>query len=180
MRVLGIDPGSITTGYGVVEHTRSGLALVDHGCVKTKRGDSLDARLEAIFEGLREVIARNRPDTAAIEAPFGGKNVKSLIQLAHARGVAILALRLGGLEVVEYAPRTVKSQVVGYGGAEKQQVARMVKMLLEGARDAKLEPDSADALAVAICHAHVAKFEAATKGTRNAEETRNTKRGTRK
>jgi crossover junction endodeoxyribonuclease RuvC len=160
MRVLGIDPGSITTGYGVVEHTKSGLVLVDQGCVKTKRGANLDARLETIFEGLREVIERNRPDSAAIESPFGGKNVKSLIQLAHARGVAILAVRLGGLAVVEYAPRTIKSQVVGYGGAEKQQVARMVKMLLEGARDLTLESDAADALAVAICHAYVAKFEA--------------------
>ncbi len=171
MRVLGIDPGSITTGYGVVEHTKSGLALVDQGCVKTKKGSSLEVRLEVIFEGLRDVIERNRPDTSAIEAPFGGKNVKSLIQLAHARGVAMLALRLGGLEVVEYSPRTVKSQVVGYGGAEKQQVARMVKMLLEGARDVALASDAADALAVAICHAHIAKFE---KATRNAE------RGTRK
>ena len=117
MRVIGIDPGSITTGFGVVEHTRGGLALVDHGCIRTKKGASLDARLEVIFTGLRDVIDRNRPDTAGIEAPFGGKNVKSLIQLAHARGVAMLALRLGGLEVVEYAPRTVKSQVVGYGGA---------------------------------------------------------------
>jgi crossover junction endodeoxyribonuclease RuvC len=158
MRVLGIDPGSITTGYGVVEHTKSGIALVDQGCVKTPRGANLDARLQLIFEGLRDVIDRNRPDTSAIESPFGGKNVKSLIQLAHARGVAILALRLGGLEVTEYAPRTIKSQVVGYGGAEKQQVARMVKMLLEGARDVKLESDAADALAVAICHAYMAKF----------------------
>lgn len=163
MRVLGIDPGSITTGYGVVEHVRGGLALVDHGCVKTARGAGLDARLQSIFEGIGEVIARNRPDTAAIEAPFGGKNVKSLIQLAHARGVAILALRLGGLEVVEYAPRTVKSQVVGYGAAEKQQVARMVKMLLQGARDVTLQSDAADALAVAICHAYVARFEKATR-----------------
>jgi crossover junction endodeoxyribonuclease RuvC len=161
MRVLGIDPGSITTGYGVVEYVKGGLALVDHGCVKTARGASLDARLQSIFEGIAEVIARTRPDTAAIEAPFGGKNVKSLIQLAHARGVAILALRLGGLEIVEYAPRTVKSQVVGYGGAEKQQVARMVKMLLQGARDVTLQSDAADALAVAICHAHMAKFQKA-------------------
>jgi len=163
MRVLGIDPGSITTGYGVVEHTKSGIRLVDQGCVKTPKGADLDQRLQLIFEGLRDVIERNRPDAGAIEAPFGGKNVKSLIQLAHARGVAILALRLGGLKVAEYAPRTVKSQVVGYGGAEKQQVARMVKMLLEGARDVKLESDAADALAVAICHAYMEKFQAATR-----------------
>jgi len=175
MRVLGIDPGSITTGYGVILHEKGRISLVDHGCIRTVKGASLDARLETIFEGIRDVIARNRPDAAAIEAPFGGKNVKSLIQLAHARGVAILALRLGGLEVVEYAPRTVKSQVVGYGGAEKQQVARMVTMLLEGARDIKLQSDAADALAVAICHSYLARFEKVTeKATRSAE------RGTRK
>lgn len=127
MRVIGIDPGSITTGYGVVEKVRDGLALVDQGCIRTRRGEPFASRLDTIFTGLEEVIARTNPTHAAIEAPFGGKNVKSLIQLAHARGVAILALRRAGLEVEEYSPRTVKSQVVGYGGAEKQQVAKMVQ-----------------------------------------------------
>ena len=163
MRVIGIDPGSVTTGYGVVEKVRDGLALVDQGCIRTKRGEPFASRLDTIFTGLEAVLARTNPTHAAIEAPFAGKNVKSLIQLAHARGVAMLALRRAGLEVEEYAPRTVKSQVVGYGGAEKQQVAKMVQLLLKGARDLKLQSDAADALAVAICHAHMAAFQAKTR-----------------
>lgn len=156
MRILGIDPGSLTTGFGVIDYDRGRLALVEQGSIHTRRGAELGERLEVIHDGLRAVIARTQPGAAAIETPFAGHNVKSLIQLAHARGVALLAVRVALLEVFEYAPRSVKSAVVGYGGAEKEQVAKMVRMLLPGCASLKMSADAADALAIAICHAHTA------------------------
>ena len=157
MRILGIDPGSVTTGFGVVDYERGRLALVEQGSIGTRRGSELPERLSVIHERLLEVIARTRPVAAAIETPFAGQNVKSLIQLAHARGVILLAARAARLEVFEYSPRSVKSAVVGYGGAEKEQVAKMVRMLLPGCASLKMSADASDALAIAICHAHSAR-----------------------
>jgi crossover junction endodeoxyribonuclease RuvC len=156
VRILGIDPGSVITGYGVVDYERGKLTLVDQGAINTRRGADLAERLGVIHDGLREVIARNQPAAMAVETPFAGNNVKSLIQLAHARGVVLLAARSASLEVFEYAPRSVKSAVVGYGGAEKEQVAKMVRLLLPGCASLKMSPDASDALAIAICHAHTA------------------------
>lgn len=163
MRILGVDPGSITTGFGVIDCDRGRLALVEQGSIGTPRGAELADRLCRIHEQLLEVIARNRPEAVAVESPFGGANVKSLIQLAHARGVILLAARSARLEVFEYAPRSVKSAVVGYGGAEKEQVAKMVRMLLPAAAKLVMSADAADALAVAICHAHTASTTARLK-----------------
>ena len=156
MRILGVDPGSITTGFGVVEYERGRLALVEQGSISTKRGAELSDRLLRIHEELLAVIGRTSPLAVAVETPFAGQNVKSLIQLAHARGVVLLAARTAGLELFEYAPRSIKSAVVGYGGAEKMQVAKMVRMLLPGCANLVMSADAADALAVAICHAHTA------------------------
>lgn len=156
MRILGIDPGSITTGFGVIDYERGRLTLVEQGSINTRRGAELSERLGIIHDGLREVIARTHPAAVAVETPFAGHNVKSLIQLAHARGVILLAARTAELEIYEYAPRSVKSAVVGYGGAEKEQVAKMVRMLLPGCASLKMSADAADALAIAICHAHTA------------------------
>lgn len=156
MRILGIDPGSVNTGYGVVDYERGRLTLVDQGSINTRRGAELPERLAHIHEALLAVIARNRPAEAAVETPFAGQNVKSLIQLAHARGVILLAARSANLELFEYAPRSVKNAVVGYGGAEKEQVAKMVRMLLPGCATLKMSADATDALAIAICHAHTA------------------------
>lgn len=156
MRILGIDPGSVTTGYGVVDYERGRLTLVDQGAIHTRRGADLPERLEVIHDGLREVIARTHPAAMAVETPFAGHNVKSLIQLSHARGVILLTARVASLEVFEYAPRSVKSAVVGYGAAEKEQVAKMVRMLLPGCATLKMSADASDALAIAICHAHTA------------------------
>jgi len=100
------------------------------------------------------VIGRTLPAAVAVETPFAGPNVKSLIQLAHARGVILLAARTAALEVFEYSPRSVKSAVVGYGAAEKEQVAKMVRMLINGCAQVVMSTDASDALAVAICHAH--------------------------
>jgi crossover junction endodeoxyribonuclease RuvC len=156
MRILGIDPGSVTTGFGVIDYERGRLALVEQGAIHTPRGAALAERLGVIHERLGEIIARTRPEAAAIETPFAGHNVKSLIQLSHARGVILLAMRSAAVAVFEYSPRSVKSAVVGYGGAEKEQVAKMVRMLLPGCAALKMSADASDALAIAICHAHTA------------------------
>ena len=156
MRILGVDPGSITTGFGVIDYEKGKLLLVEQGAIGTRRGAELPERLGVIHEGLREVIARTRPQAIAVETPFAGKNVNSLIQLAHARGVVLLAARAAELEIFEYAPRSVKSAVVGYGGAEKEQVAKMVRMLIPACGTVKMSADATDALAIAICHAHTA------------------------
>ena len=156
MRILGVDPGSVTTGFGIVDYERGRLALIEQGSIATRRGTELADRLCRIHEVLVEVIGRTSPEAVAVETPFAGQNVKSLIQLAHARGVVLLAARSAGLELFEYAPRSIKSAVVGYGGAEKEQVAKMVRMLLPGCANLVMSADAADALAVAICHAHTA------------------------
>ncbi len=154
MRILGIDPGSVTTGFGVVDYDRGRLGLVEQGSIKTPRGAELPDRLCIIHDQLLVVIRRTEPAAVAVETPFAGQNVRSLIQLAHARGVILLAARSARLDVFEYAPRSVKSAVVGYGGAEKEQVAKVVRMLLPGCASLVMGADASDALAVAICHAH--------------------------
>ena len=158
MRILGVDPGSVITGFGVIDSERGRLHLVEQGSITTKRGVELADRLCRIHAELSAVIARTAPAAVAIESPFAGHNVKSLIQLAHARGVILLAVREAGLDVFEYAPRSVKSAVVGYGGAEKEQVAKMVRLLVKGCEQAIMSMDASDALAVAICHAHSARI----------------------
>jgi crossover junction endodeoxyribonuclease RuvC len=154
MRILGVDPGSITTGFGVIDSDRGQLLLIEQGSIATARGAELADRLWQIHDGLLSVIARTSPVAVAVETPFAGQNMKSLIQLAHARGVILLAARSAQLEVFEYAPRSIKSAVVGYGAAEKRQVAKMVRLLLKGCGEQVMSADASDALAVAICHAH--------------------------
>src|SRR5438445_2046377 len=154
VRILGIDPGSITTGFGVLDADRGRLVLVELGSINTPRRAELADRLHQIHDGLLSVIARTLPEAVAVETPFAGRNMKSLIQLAHARGVVLLAVRSANLSVFEYSPRSVKSAVVGYGAAEKEQVAKMVRMLITGCAQQVMSTDASDALAVAICHAH--------------------------
>ncbi|HET7437438.1 MAG TPA: crossover junction endodeoxyribonuclease RuvC [Thermoanaerobaculia bacterium] len=163
MRILGIDPGSITTGFGVVDYERGRLALIEQGEIATRRGAELPERLGVIHEALLAIIGRTSPAAVAVETPFAGQNVKSVIQLAQARGVILLAAQRSRLEIFEYSPRSVKSAVVGYGGAEKEQVAKMVRMLLPGCATLKMSADASDALAIAICHAHTAGTNARLK-----------------
>ena len=163
MRILGVDPGSITTGFGVIDYERGRLALVEQGSISTPRGADLAERLERIHGILCEVIRRNAPAAVAVETPFAGQNAKSLIQLAHARGVILLAAQSARLTIYEYSPRSVKSAVVGYGAAEKEQVAKMVRILLPGCTTLKMTADASDALAIAICHAHTAGTQARLK-----------------
>jgi crossover junction endodeoxyribonuclease RuvC len=152
LRILGIDPGSLITGYGVIEKRRNDLAYLSHGEIKTMVRETSSAFLVNIYKRLMAVIEKNKPDIMAVEEVFYGKNVKSLIKQGQARGVAILAGSHSGLPVFEYSPLEVKKAVVGYGRAEKSQVQAMIKAILQ----LKETPgaDAADALAVAICHAH--------------------------
>jgi len=151
MRVLGIDPGLRNLGWGVIDADGSRLSHVANGvCVSV--GHELPERLLSLFEQLTEVIEEFTPDTAAVEQTFVNKDGAGTLKLGQARGIAVLVPARAGLSVGEYAPNTVKKTVVGVGHADKQQIAHMVRMQLPGAMPAG--PDAADALAIAICHAH--------------------------
>jgi len=174
MRVLGIDPGSETTGWGVLDGDGRRYALVEFGSLKAARGETFSARLLRICNGIEEVIARLSPDTCAIEDTFLKTNVKDTLKLGQVRGVAMLVSERAALEIHEYSPRLVKRTVVGHGTAEKFQVQQMVKTLLS--LTSVPEPyDAADALAVAICHFHHAcfahKLRAAQTGPRGSSPT---------
>src|SRR5580704_14696211 len=156
MRVLGIDCGGEFTGYGVVESgPRGKLCCLTCGAIKLSPREQLPRRLSRIFTQLGDIIAEHQPDEVAVEDVFYALNVKSALQLGQVRGVAMLAAAAAGLEVAEYSPLTIKSSVVGYGRAEKQQVRHMVSRLL-GLAEAPEPMDASDALAIAICHLHTA------------------------
>ncbi len=157
MRILGIDPGSQVTGYGVIDQSQGHLSHVDNGGVFTRSQDTFAKRLHTIFKGVKSLIEKFSPDRVAIENIFYAKNVKSTVQLGHARGAAMIAVMQFDLEIFEYTPLTIKQAVVGYGRASKEQIQQMVKQLLKLPEQACF--DASDALAVAICHAHSAKFE---------------------
>jgi crossover junction endodeoxyribonuclease RuvC len=155
VRVFGIDPGSERTGYGCVESDRSRHRLVSCGAISTPARADFADKLLTIHRGLTRLLAECRPECVAIENLFYAVNVRSALKLGHVRGVAMLAVMEAGLPVVEYTPAEIKRAVVGYGRAEKPQVQQMVKMLL-GLSVVPSPHDAADALAVAICHAHSA------------------------
>ncbi len=156
-RVLGIDPGSNVTGYGIVEEDGRGLCCIKYGEIKPARGASLSSCLQTICGGIQEVILGTAPEALAIENIFYGKNIRSLIKQGHVRGVAILAGAESGVPVYEYSPLEIKKAVVGYGRAEKGQVQMMVRAILKLSE--LPPPDAADALAVAICHIHFRKAD---------------------
>lgn len=152
MRVLGLDPGLRTTGWGVIDMVDNRLRHVADGVVRSDDRLSLAERLTQLHQGVRAVIAEWAPEEAAVEETFVNKNPESTLKLGQARGAVLLAPALMGLPVGEYAPALVKQAVVGTGRAAKEQVGMMVRTLLPGCQVAS--PDAADALAVAICHAH--------------------------
>jgi len=149
-RILGLDPGSLRTGFGIIDCEKGTLRIVAQGCIATAGGPLAD-RLRIIHARVSELIAEHRPQEIAVERVFLAKNADSALKLGQARGAAIAAVPVT-LGVHEYAPRAIKLAVVGVGGAEKSQVAHMVKRLLRV--ELKLAADAADALAVAICHAN--------------------------
>jgi len=151
-RIIGIDPGSRVTGYGVIDTDRGRLYFVACGVVKTTPDYPFANRLNEIFEGLNQVIQVHEPAVAAIEEVFLATNPRSALKLGHARGAAVVAAMQNGLAVHDYSPRAIKQAVVGYGQAEKEQVQHMVQVLLE--LSGRPSSDAADALAVAICHAN--------------------------
>jgi crossover junction endodeoxyribonuclease RuvC len=157
-RILGIDPGLRRTGWGVIEICGSRLSHIDSGIVKTVMEGSLAERLVELYDGIHAVIERFRPDVAAVEHTFVNKDPVATLKLGQARAIALLVPARAGLVVAEYAPNQIKKSVVGVGHAEKQQVHVMVKMLLPQS-DAK-SADAADALAIAITHAHMSETSA--------------------
>jgi crossover junction endodeoxyribonuclease RuvC len=156
-RILGLDPGSLRTGYGLIDCTAAGERHVANGCINVRGADFL-VRLRQIFEAIAVLISEHRPDEIAIERVFVHRNVESALKLGQARGAAICAALALGASAYEYAPRAIKLAVSGFGGADKLQVARMVSALLGLER--RPVADAADALAVALCHAQSRRLEA--------------------
>lgn len=156
LRIIGIDPGSRATGYGIIDTDGRSLEFVACGVIRTASSQPLPERLKDIHDGICEVIAKYRPHDAAVEDIFTAANPRSALKLGHARGVALLAAMQHALPVSEYSPRLVKQSVAGYGQATKEQVQHMVQTLLVLASSPS--HDAADALAVAICHANHCSF----------------------
>jgi crossover junction endodeoxyribonuclease RuvC len=155
VRILGLDPGSRRTGFGVIECGSSRSTQLAHGCIVAGTG-SLNTRLRLIFEGVQALIQLHRPDEIAIERVFLNRNVDSALKLGHARGAALCAVP-HALPVFEYAPRAIKLAVVGFGAAEKTQVAHMIRVLL--GVEGRITADASDALAVAVCHANSRRMQ---------------------
>ncbi len=155
--VLGIDPGTAITGYGLVWGEGDALRLVDHGAITTSSDESQPQRLQEIYRQLTALIQKRQPAAAAVEKLFFSRNVRTALSVGQARGVALLAMANAELDIHEYTPLEVKQAVVGYGRATKNQVQEMVKMLL-GLDSVPQPDDAADAIAVAICHIHSARM----------------------
>jgi len=157
MLVIGIDPGIATTGYGLVRDSADALEVVDFGVIETPAGQPLHNRLLLLHDQLKKILLLHKPDSGAVEKLFFQRNVRTAMAVGQARGVALLALAEASLDVAEYTPLEVKQAVVGYGAAEKSQVQQMVCALL-GMESIPQPDDAADALAIAICHLHSARF----------------------
>jgi crossover junction endodeoxyribonuclease RuvC len=153
MRILGIDPGSGATGYGIIESDGSKHKSILFGAIKTHARQPFHERLLKIYTDLNNILSREKADVMAIEEVFYATNVQSVLRLGHARGIALLAAAQHGMSVFEYSPLEIKSAVVGYGRAEKTQIQGMVRLLLD-LPEIPSPDHAADALAVAICHAH--------------------------
>ena len=152
MIILGIDPGYAIVGWGVLDYSNNHFKVLGYGAITTKAGTPFNQRLELIYRELDLIMTKYKPDVMAIEKLFYNTNAKTVIDVAQARGVIVLTAQLHSLEIAEYTPLQVKQSVVGYGRAEKQQVMAMTASIL-GLGQIKLD-DTADALALAVCHAH--------------------------
>ena len=153
MIILGIDPGYAIVGFGIIKYENGRLSVIDFGAITTPAGMSFPDRLKCIYEDLSYLFDKYKPDVMAIEKLFFNTNQKTAIDVAQARGVIVLAAKMNGAECFEYTPLQVKQSVVGYGRAEKKQVQEMTRQLL-GLSAVPKPDDTADALAMAICHAH--------------------------
>ncbi len=155
MLILGIDPGYAIVGYGLIEYIGNRFRVHDYGSIQTKAGVPTNERLKIIYDSMSELIARHKPDAMAVEELFFNTNSKTAIVVAEARGIILLSAINAGLDIAEYTPLQVKQAVTGYGRADKNQVQQMTKALL-GLDKVPKPDDTADALAIAICHAHSA------------------------
>jgi len=160
MLVIGLDPGTATTGYGLVRESPDGtLTGIAYGVIRTPARAAIADRLAQLYEELTEILQLHRPDTAAVEKLFFQSNVTTAISVAQGRGATLVALSQAGLEVAEYTPMEIKQAIAGYGGADKAQMQQMVRALLN-LEEIPRPDDAADALAVAICHIHSRKSRA--------------------
>jgi crossover junction endodeoxyribonuclease RuvC len=163
MRILGIDPGTASTGFGVVEENAGELTAVAFGVIHTPAHTPMPERLLDLHRQLAQILSLHKPACAAVERLFFQKNVRTALAVGQARGVALMTLAQSGIPVAEYTPSEVKQAVASYGGAEKRQVQEMVKILLR--LQAIPQPDdAADALAIAICHTHAARWAKISEG----------------
>lgn len=157
MIIIGIDPGTKVTGYGIIKVVGNIYQVIDYGCIRPPASYKLTDRYLIIYNALEEIIEKYSPDAFVVETQFVQKNIQSAIKLGMARGIAIVAAKKKGIAVFEYAPSKAKQAVVGNGRASKSQVQKMVQVLLKLA-EIPTPDDAADALALAICHAHVAQY----------------------
>ncbi len=157
MRILGIDPGTVIMGYGVIETEDDEVKLVDYGVFKTERSP-IGQRLSYFYGELLKVISRHQPDAVAVEQPFVAKNVRSALAIGRAQAVAMLAAANQSIQVYEYTPAQVKQRVAGYGASSKEQIQEMVRLQL-GLSEVPRPSDAADALAIAICHLREAQLQ---------------------
>ena len=158
MLILGIDPGTATTGYGLIEEKGGMLSLIDYGVILTGAKLPLEQRLEKIYDQLEDIIEEYNPDEIAVEELFFSNNAKTAMSVGQARGVILLATQKAGVPVSEYTPNQVKNGICGYGGADKKQVQKMVQILLKLSETPEPD-DAADALAIAICHSSARKYD---------------------
>lgn len=156
--ILGIDPGTCVTGYGIILFAAHSMHPIDYGCIKPPAKYSLHQRYLIIYEALEELIATHQPHSIAIENQFVYKNAQSALKLGIAKGIAILASAKNNIPIHEYAPKQAKLAIVGKGNASKEQVQKMIRLLL-GLQQPPVPEDAADALSLAICHAHHLKFQ---------------------
>jgi crossover junction endodeoxyribonuclease RuvC len=164
MLTIGIDPGTATTGYGLVQDQEDGsLSVVDYGVILTAPDTPMPDRLHELFKQIKQIILLHHPDNGAVEKLFFQRNVTTALSVGQARGVVLLAFAEAGLPVFEYTPLEVKQAVAGYGGADKNQVQQMVRALL-GLREIPRPDDAADALAIAICQLHSAHWRTLEEG----------------
>ena len=153
MIIMGIDPGSAVTGFGLIQRNENGWSLLHHGCVHARRSEGLAGKLGRIYADLMAVIEKYSPDLVVVERGFSGRNPRTAMVMGQVLGISLLAANNAGRPVLEYSPREVKLAVTGFGSASKEQVQYMVKQLLQ-ADQTDLAPDASDALAVALCHAN--------------------------
>ena len=157
MRILGIDPGFAITGFSIIEYKGNHFTLIDSGAILTKAGESFPDRLVKIYDDMQNIIDTYKPEVLSIEELFFNTNTTTAINVAQARGIVLVVARKNNVPIYEYTPLQIKQAVTGYGRADKMQVQRMVKMILNSEKLPKLD-DITDSMAIAICHAHSSKF----------------------